>query len=338
VELARSGFIESVKTGTAAWHLLLHQIMAVCLERGGIERGEPYRLLGRASCFSGITPEKFERFVAFLISKDLLHDDGNTLSMGLAAEKAFGRKNFMELYSVFSTPSEFEVLGVSGDVIGSIEWSFLEKLLEEGASFYLSGQAWAVDRIEWKKKCVFVVRSPAGKIPKWGGLSPGFLGYDICRKIRDILVSTDSYSWLPPDSGAFLESLRTDRREFLSSAFAPVSQDDKGVCWHTNAGGYVNTSLRFALRIELGLDVQATNEYVKISDGTLAWNDFTAAVEKISSPGYWDDPGLLRRITSLMPNYRLSKFQEYLPEELQLKLVADTLLDIDAVKRFIAAL
>ncbi|OQY38983.1 MAG: hypothetical protein B6229_04665 [Spirochaetaceae bacterium 4572_7] len=55
--------------------------------------------------------------------------------MGLEVEKAFGRKNFMEIYAVFSTPLEFEV-------IGTVEWEFLEKLLEENSSFYLSGRAW----------------------------------------------------------------------------------------------------------------------------------------------------------------------------------------------------
>jgi ATP-dependent Lhr-like helicase len=337
IELARSGFVESVKTGDAAWHLLLHQIMALCLERGGFDKDEPRRLLGKASCFSGISPERFDRFVQFLISKELLHDDGRTVSMGLAAEKAFGRRNFMELYSVFSTPQEFEVIGVSGDVIGSIEWSFLEKLLESDASFYLAGQAWTVERIEWKKKAVFVVRAPAGKIPKWGSMSPGFLGYDVCRKMRDILVSNEDYPYLRTDTRSYLAALRTDKQEYLASDFAPIAHDHKGILWHTYAGGYVNSSIRYALKIELGIDVQATNEYVKISSETLQWNDFTAAVERMSAPGYWDNTELYRKMTTLMPNYRLSKFQGYLPDELQLKLVADTLLDIEAVKRFFDA-
>jgi len=335
IELARSGFVETVRTNASAWHILLHQVMALCLERGGIARRDPWRLLGRTSCFKDISDEQVSRFVDFLLSKEFLHDDGGTLSMGLAAEKAFGRKNFMELYSVFSTPQEFEVIGVSGDVIGSIEWAFLEKLLEDDASFYLAGHPWTVERIEWKKKAVFVVRAPAGKIPKWGGISPGFLGYDVSRKMRDILVSTDEYTYLRDDGRSLLASLRSDKRDFLASAFAPIEYDHKGVLWYTSAGGYVNSSLRFALKIELGVDVQATNEYIKISSETLPWNEFSFALERMSSPGYWDDPELYRKMTTLMPNYRMSKFQGYLPDELQLKLVADTLLDIDGVKRFL---
>jgi len=38
--------------------------------------------------------------------------------------------------------------------------------------------------------------APAGKVPKWGGISPSFLSYDLCRKMRDVLVSDDIYSSL----------------------------------------------------------------------------------------------------------------------------------------------
>ena len=44
---------------------------------------------------------------------------------------------------------------------------------------------------------------------------------------------------------------------------------------------------------------------------------------------------VLKAITLLIPNYRLGKFQPHLPEKLQLKLVADTILDLDGVKRFL---
>lgn len=338
VELARAGWVESVKTTDKAWHILLHQIMALCLERGGIKKNEPWKILQHAFCFADIGEDKFNQFFEFLVSRDFLHDDGMMFSMGLEAEKAFGRRNFMELYSVFTTPTEFTVIGVSGSVIGTLEGSFLEKILGSDASFYLGGQAWTVDRIEWKKKAVYVVRAPSGKIPKWGGMSPNFLGYDISRTIRDILVSDVDYPYLGPDGKALLNALRGDKQTFLASSFAPIEHDHKGILWYTNAGGYVNSSLRFALNIELGVGVQATNEFIKIESETLPWNDFTTALEKISSPGYWENPELLKDLVYMMPNYRLSKFQPYLPEPLQLKIVADTILDIPAVKRFLAEL
>ncbi|MCD6396549.1 MAG: hypothetical protein J7L71_03335 [Spirochaetaceae bacterium] len=71
---------------------------------------------------------------------------------------------------------------MSGDVIGNVQWDFLEQVLEENASFYLAGKAWSVERIEWKKKRVLVMKAAGGKVPKWGGITPNFLSYKLCRQ------------------------------------------------------------------------------------------------------------------------------------------------------------
>jgi ATP-dependent Lhr-like helicase len=335
VELARTKWVEDVKTNKKVWHILLHQIMAMCLERGAVTPDMLWEQLHKAYCFSKITREQFDQFITFLLSKDFLHDDGGMYSMGLNAEKAFGKKNFMEIYSVFSTPLEFEVINLSGDVIGTIQWDFLEKLLEESSAFYLAGRSWLVERIEWKKKCVKVVPAPAGKIPKWGGITPNFLGYKLCRKMRDILVSTDEYPYLDFQAKDILESIREDQQSYLSDEFAPIEHDDKGMIWWTWAGGNINNTIRTVLKIELGIDVQASNEYIKIKSDTLIIQKLREAIKKISEPGYWDNIEVLREIYSMVPNYHLSKFQPYLPEKLKLKLVADKVFDFEGTIEFL---
>lgn len=335
VELARTNWVEDVKTSRKVWHILLHQIMAMCLERGAVTLDMLWEQLHEAYCFSDISRQKFDQFITFLLSKDFLHDDGGMYSMGLKAEKAFGKKNFMEIYSVFSTPLEFEVINLSGDVIGTIQWDFLEKLLEESSAFYLAGRSWLVERIEWKKKCVKVIPAPAGKIPKWGGISPNFLGYKLCRKMRDILVSTDDYPYLDYQAIELLESIRNDQQAYLSEEFAPIEHDDKGMIWWTWAGGNINNTIRTVLKIELGIDVQASNEYIKIKSDTLIIQKLREVIKKISEPGYWDNLELLREIYAMVPNYHLSKFQPYLPETLKLKLVADKVFDFEGTIEFL---
>jgi ATP-dependent Lhr-like helicase len=335
VELARNHWVEKVKTHKKVWHILLHQIMAMCLERGAVTTDTLWRQLHQAWCFSEITQEKFYQFVGFLKTKEFLHDDGGVFSIGLEAEKVFGRRNFMEIYSVFSTPTEFEVIGLSGDVIGTIEWEFLEKLLEDNAAFYLAGTAWSVERIEWNKKRVMVTQATGGKVPKWGGLTPSFLGYTLCRKMRDILACNDEYAYLTPAANNRLKAMREDSSELLQSDFAPIEQDDKGLRWWTWAGGYINNTLRVILKIELDTEVQATNEFVRIKSEEVTITQLNSAIQTISQNAYWENPVLLKKIISLMPDYRLSKFQPYLPEELSLRLVADTILDIEGTVEFL---
>lgn len=335
VELARTHWVESISPLSRAWHILLHQIMALCLERGGIDRDEPERILGKAACFSGMDHDDWRGFISFLIEHDFLHDDGGMLSMGLAAEKVFGRRNFMELYSVFSSPVEFEVASLSGDVIGTVEWDFLEKLLETNGAFYLSAQAWAIERVEWKKKLVIVSKAPAGKVPLWGGLSPRFIGYELSRKKRDILTDSAVPSYLSAEAAAWLAALRADKGEFLAGSFAPIEHDERGIAWHTWAGGRVNNTIRFALKAELGVEVQATNELVRIPDGTVPWLDFTQLIDTMRSPTFWRDGPRMDRIQVMLPEWRLSKFQGYLPVGNRRELVAMTILDVPGTLRFL---
>lgn len=335
VELARNNWVENVKTQQKVWHILLHQIMAMCLERGAVTPAMLWGQLHHAYCFSEISREKFDQFIGFLLSKDFLHDDGRMYSLGLKAEKAFGRKNFMEIYSVFSTPLEFEVVGLSGDVIGTVQWDFLEKLLEQSSAFYLAGRAWFVERIEWKKKRVMVISAPAGKVPKWGGITPNFLSYELCRKMRDVLVSAEDYSYLDLESNELLETMRDDRQALLSSTYAPIEYDEKGIIWWTWAGGNINNTLRTILKIELNADVQASNEYVKVKSDHLIIKDYQETIRKISRPHYWNNPELLSTIYTMVPNYHLSKFQPYLPEELKLRLVAETIFDVEGTLAFL---
>ncbi|MEI8093406.1 MAG: DEAD/DEAH box helicase [Spirochaetales bacterium] len=339
VELARSGWVENVRTNPQCWHILLHQLMALCLERGGITKDQPWDILHPARCFEQITREAYDEFFDFLVGREFLHSDGgNRYSLGLQAEKTFGRRNFMEMYSVFTSPAEFEVIGLGGDVIGTVEWKFLERLLEDHSSFYLSGSAWAVERIEWKRKVVFVSRATSGQIPKWGGISPVFLSYELCRKKRDLLVSKVTVPYLDEPTQQDWELVCQDKRTLLASSFAPVEQDDKGLVWHTYAGGNVNNTLRFALKIELDVDVQATNELVRIIDPDLTDARFSAVTQRFSDPEYWQQPDFAQALIELMPDYRLSKFQDYLPPERQRQLVADTILDVGGVLRFMAQL
>jgi len=222
-----------------------------------------------------------------------------------------------------------------GDIIGTVEWSFLEKLLEESSTFYLAGRAWLVERIEWKKKRVMVAPSPGGRVPKWGGITPCFLSYELCRKMRDILVGTDDYPYLDSEAKELLKAKRNDQQALLSSEFAPIAHDNKGIIWWTWAGGNINNTLRTVLKIELAADVQACNEYVKVKSKLLKLKDYHAAIRKISDPRYWKNPELIRTISSMVPNYRFSKFQPYLPEELQLRLVAETVFDFEGTVLFL---
>ena len=336
VELARNKWIESIRIKKEEWHILLHQIMAICLERGSVVKKEVWKLLSKAICFSEITEEKFDQFWDYLVNKDLLHNDGNTFSMGLEAEKVFGRKNFMELYAVFSSPIEYIIVTISGEEIGTIEWNFLESLIEKQSSFFLSGIAWSIERIDWMKKYVTVYRSPHGIIPKWGGISPKYLSYTIMRKIRDLIIKDESLSYIDVNSSEVLNNIRLEKKEFLLNSFAPLEIDERGIQWFTYAGGFVNNTIRFAFLIEgISDEIQSNNTSIKINKENINLEKILIIVQKISKLEYWENIEIKNHILQLMPDYRLSKFQKYLPNSIGSRLVMDSICNIDDTIKFL---
>ena len=49
--------------------------------------------------------------------------------MGEAAERTFGKKNFLELYAVFSSPQFYRVMTTSGADVGSLDQNFVDSLV-----------------------------------------------------------------------------------------------------------------------------------------------------------------------------------------------------------------
>lgn len=122
-----------------------------------------------------------------MIQEDYLFMAGGLLSMGEQAERVFGRKNFMELYAVFSSPLLYKVQTGVGYIVGSLEQAFVDKLVPEMSSFLLGGRAWTVTHLNHEERTVRVVLAPRGKKPSWGGFAPQFLGFEICQQIAEIL-------------------------------------------------------------------------------------------------------------------------------------------------------
>ena len=65
-----------------------------------------------------------------------LYETGGKLSMGDKAERVYGRKNFLELYAVFSSPVRYRVLTAQKQEIGTLEQSFVDSLVDHVTASY----------------------------------------------------------------------------------------------------------------------------------------------------------------------------------------------------------
>ena len=271
--------------------------------------------------------------IAWMLRDESLRQASGLLVLGPKAEKKFGRKNFMELYAVFSSPQSYTVQTTNTQPLGTLNQGFVDRLVDGVSCFLLGGRPWAVLRVQHDDRRVIVEPAPRGRQPTWGGFIPQFLGFHVCQKILQIVASTDTYGYLNPSSQTSLEEERQAKYGILDAERGGLEEIGNEIYWWTYAGGRINSTLRYALA-SIGPDwrIVTDNFLIRIKGDDLTQKDFDVAREKLHSPGFWENEDLWTAVSTSLPSYRLSKFQPLMPEWVEREIVANYLLDVSGTK------
>lgn len=212
--------------------VLVHQLLAMTLQFGAVSAERCWTELHVVSDFGGITRPELDALVAHMLKEDYLFESGGLLSMGSVAERVFGKKNFLELYAVFSSPVLFRVQNRNGKDLGSLEQNFVDRLVEEVSSFLLGGRAWTVEHVNHSDRTVRVREAPRGQKRSWGGFIPQMLGFELCQRMRRVLVGTESYPYVDPMVARLLEDRRAELRPLLErTGPGAIQMDEDAARW-----------------------------------------------------------------------------------------------------------
>ncbi len=335
VKLASRGWVERVKDETRAWPVLVHQILAMTQEHGGISAERCWLMLQRVPDFRGITEAEYLELIEHMKAEGYLLESGGLLSMGMTAEKAFGKKNFLELYAVFSSPVLFRVQTETKRDLGSLEQAFVDRLVDDMSTFLLGGRAWQVININHSERIVRVRQAPRGKKPSWGGFLPQFLGFEVCQEMKAVLVSDEEYPFLDARANAALTEWRADLGELLKRADNELRYDNDAVTWWTFAGGRINQTLKYALEWKGRWKVVPDNFALRIQGDGVTHESVRGVIEALRDPAFWKDAETRKKLNAMVPEYRLSKFQRVLPEKWQVEMVGGYLLDFEGTARWL---
>ncbi len=316
LRLHARGQVEAVRPSRRAFHILAHQLLALCIQQGGVRRGEWFPWVEGATPFADILPEERTRLVDHMLASEILSDQDGALWLGLEGERRYGRRNFAELYAVFSSPRHVTVQWGTREV-GTVHADFLESLdtdMRRGA-FSLGGRAWEVVRIDWSKGICEVTPVESAPSARWSG-TPTFLGYSLVQAMREVLVSDDIDPWWSRRATEVLTRLR-DGKRFLRDEPSPITDEGDGLTWWTYAGGRANLLLARLLEEELGGRCVVRNTSISCKEGAgqslLALRD---AIRRLASAGRPWPEDALRLAGVCAGRTRLSKFQPCLPEGL----------------------
>ena len=334
IRLAQRGWVEPVPCSRRATHVLLHQMLAKVRQHWGISRAKLHADLAEPECFAGITADEFDRMLDHLVRTDVMHFADGVFTFGEEGEKRWAPRNFLELYSVFESPSQVVVRTEKGEEIGTLEAWFVESMEVEAFVFVLGGRRWRVLKVDLDTDPgeIVVAPAPSGMPPRWMGM-PGLMGREVAEEHRRVLLDDEVPPYLLGRAAERLEVMRLEAAAIVSGGRVTAVQDGQAVVVHTFAGGKINNALARIIGVVCDLETSGGNLAVTVrrqGQGRVSVGEVEDLLRRIASEELLT-PAIRRRCVESLPRYRLSKFQRYLPPDLEAEFLAERLLDFEGL-------
>jgi len=328
-QLWADGFVEHIHPPTSPMHLFAQQILALCLQEGGLPRDEWPLWIGGHPAFAALSATERAEIVEFMLSRHFLFEDGGMWSLGGQAEEEFGRRSFLELVSAFTGEELFAVK--HGDVeLGRVHHLTFALRRDGPIILLLGGRPWLVQTVDWDARAAYVVPTQEPGLSRWLGEGAA-LGFELCQKIARVLAGAvePGAAALSKRGQTALDEAKQDFTWLEPGKTTVKHKSDGSVEWWTFAGSSANACLAETLR-HRGLNVRRFDNFsLTLNEPSLA--AVSAGVESIRA-GEW--PVLLPPVTD--DALEGLKFSMCLPDTLARLVVQQRSVDpvaVDIVKR-----
>ncbi len=300
---------EPADMGSFHFSTLLHQILALIAQWGGIRADQVYRLLCKNGCFNNVTTEQFKKLISHMGKENLITQlSSGELVLGLQGEFLTNNYTF---YAVFKTPEEFRV--IAGDkTLGTLP---VDSLILEGQHIIFTGRRWKVESIDTDKKTIHVSPSKGGEPPQFNG--QGMLVHDLVRQEMLRIYESGDYRILS-DNGQ-VDYLDATAKELFHEGleFFKIAALKKHRIFENNGYVYivpwmgdkiVNTIT--TMLIKSGYTASAFAGVVEIEKSNL--QEVTDCLKQLSQQKSFTNTGLAMSV----PEKNIEKYDEALPESL----------------------
>jgi ATP-dependent Lhr-like helicase len=190
VDLFLEGWLEPPVNRTVPYNVLYHQLLSRLVETHG---SNPKDLVGHflsSNVFPGVTSQDYFDLLKHLGSTDQIEQmETGELILGLAGEKIVRSKDF---YAVFTTPPEMDVF-YKERILGRIS---PRADLQPGTCLLLVGRLWEVKDIFQDKQQVMVEPAKEAHDVMFLGSGIPEMHPKIAQRVREVLLSEKSYSYL----------------------------------------------------------------------------------------------------------------------------------------------
>jgi ATP-dependent Lhr-like helicase len=320
IRLWAGGYVEPVLPPPRPAHILAQQLMALALQEGGIGRGDWFVRIEAVPAFRAMEADEINALVSWMLAREILWDEAGILWLGRKGQDSYGRKNFLELFSVFAAPPEFKVLHGNQELGYVHDSTFLAKRDDGPVVLLLAGRSWRLTHLDWRRRHAYVEPFEAGGRSRWRGEGQP-LAFSLCQAIRQVLaVERDESPW-SRRARQHVADIRAEYPWVHRDRSSLVMAGAGGATWWTFAGGRANAILAHELATNLGCRGTWDNFAIRL-EGDLRANGVETAIETLRSvPAAALRPAVDERAVEGL------KFAECLPPEQATAVVQTRLAD-----------
>lgn len=318
LHLWSQGFVEPIVPPPGPRHIVAQQLIALCLQEGRVGENTWTEWWEGLALHDQTAPA----IATWLVRRGHLESDSGMLFIGPEAERRYGRRNFLELLSVFTASPEFVVLHGRAE-IGSVDPTVLTRRVDGPRVVALAGRSWAVTYVDWGRRRCYVEPSEAAGRMRWTtGASP--LSFELCRAQRDVLLGAQPQVTLSRRANAGLLRLREERSGTALSS-GTVVQHDQDPWWWTWAGARANATLAAALPDVVEPAGRYDDLRIRLRSD-LAPGEVGEALAAVRRQPAWPWPAVTEESLQGL------KFSDVLPPELAHEVVAQRMGDADKAR------
>jgi ATP-dependent Lhr-like helicase len=324
IELWSADYVEPVMPPPEPYHILAQQVMALCLQERGVGRRDWPGWLGGVPAFAAMPEERAREVLGWMLAESILWEDEGVLWLGRRGEEEFGRRNFLELFSVFTSPPLFTVRHGRQE-LGSVDQTTFLGKREGPRVLLLGGRAWRVTNLDWGRRVAHVEATDEVGRSRWRGGGPT-LGFRFCQAMKAVLAGEEVSPRWSRRAQSRLDEVRQEHDFVGADGPTLLSRSPGNFEWWTFAGTRANATLAGELAGLCGGRVDHDALAVTV-EGAEGLSEVTTAVRELGSR----DP------SSMTPHVDEDaleglKFSECLPRDLGLAVLAARLRDVAAMQ------
>jgi ATP-dependent Lhr-like helicase len=189
IRLVLDGWVEPLIAPPEPVNLVAQQLLARVLAEGRVGRSTWPGSFDAVRSQAQMDPAAPQTILDYMLGRSLLVEDSSTVAIGPTGEQEYGRRNFMDVTSLFLTEPLLAVRWGQRD-LGSVDPSSLAAREDTRATILLGGRAWGVRDVDWNRRVVWVEPVDEPGKSRWSGAGRA-LSWDVCQAIRGVLCGGD---------------------------------------------------------------------------------------------------------------------------------------------------